>query len=106
MAGLPAGPTDIHRACGSAIVAAAQALDNCVALNTMLNDTDRGFGQAGLAAIFTAGGDPQAATTAALILASFADMTNLAAVARGQQAQPGASNFFYNAARLMGVTPL
>jgi hypothetical protein len=72
----------------------------------MLNDTSRGFGQTNLAALFTAAGDPQAATNAGLVIASFADLTNLNAVAKGQQAQPAASNFFFNAAKLMGTVPL
>jgi hypothetical protein len=100
MAGLSAQAGDVNRACGNAVVALAQALSQCTALNTMLNDTSRGFGQAGLVALGFTSAD------AALLLASFADLTNLAAVASGQQAQPAASNFLFNAAKLMGVTPL
>jgi hypothetical protein len=105
MAGLSAQAGDINRACGNAVVALAQALAACSGLNTMLNDTSRGFGQANLAAMFTAAGDPQGTSNAGLIIASFADLQNLSAVAHGQQAQPAASNFFFNAAKLMGVIP-
>jgi hypothetical protein len=106
MAGLPAGPNDIHRTCGQAVVDLTRALSQCSGLNTMLNDTSRGFGTANLTAIFTAAGDPQASSTAGLIIASFADLQNLYAVAHGQQAQPAASNFFFHAANLMGVNPI
>lgn len=108
MVGLPAGPNDIHRVCGQAVVNLDQALAACSGINTMLNDTSRGFGQTNLAVIFTAAGQAAgpAATDAGLLIASFADLQNLSAVAHGQQAQPAASNFFFNAAKLMGVTPL
>lgn len=100
-AGLPAGVSDLNRALGQAIVNVAQSLDACLALNTMLNDTDRFGGANGLT---TSG--LYVATDSSLVMASFADMANLYKVAHGQQAQPGASDFFFNAKKLMGVIPL
>jgi hypothetical protein len=108
MAGLPAAASDINRVCGNAVLQLAQALSQCSGLNTMLNDTTRGFGSANLAAMYQAAGESagQATTDAGLLISSFADLQNLFAVAHGQQAQAAPSDFFFHAKLLMGTVPL
>jgi len=107
-AGLPALWGDVNRAAGLVVAQLSDALGDAVAFNTMINDTSRGYGSAGLQALAVAGGETsgQATTDAGVIIASFADLANLYKVAHGQQAQPGASDFFFNAKLLMGVKPV
>ena len=99
-AGLNSGLGVLNNTCGTAVLDLAKALAVCNGINTMLNDTGRYNGQAGLIA---AGMSSPGAT---LLIASFADITNLYKVAHGQQAQPGASDFFFNARSLLGPQPM
>jgi hypothetical protein len=109
-AGLPADLLALNRTCGQAVVALAQALDNCVAISTMLGNPQRGFavtgsGDSEVDPLAVAGMSPD---DAALLRNSFFALSLLAQVAYGQTAQQGAeaSNFFFDAQQLMGTTPL
>jgi hypothetical protein len=99
MPGLPATQYDVDRAAGQVVVDLDNALAAVAAFNVMLNDADRFGGQAGLVAL---GYSDVAAT---MLINAFGDMSNLNATARGQRAQPDASDFFFWAKRLKGVTP-
>lgn len=109
-AGLQADSFALNDRLGRAVVTLATALDDVVALNTMLNDGRRFNGSTGLQAAPLA----YSSSDAGLIVAAYSDMANLAAVAHGQAgfqvqigAGPlGASDFFFNARLLMGVQPL
>lgn len=101
-AGLPSDISTLNRVCGQAVVALAQALDNCTGLNAMLSNAERGFSAAELEA---AGMDPDDVAT---LQEGMAALALLAQVAYGQLAQTGAqpSNFFFQAQQLMGCQPL
>ena len=99
-AGLSSGLSVLNNTCGNAVLQLATALATCNGINTMLNDASRYNGQAGLVA---AGMSSPGAT---LLIGSFADITNLYLTAHGQQAQPGASDFFFNARNLLGAQPM
>ena len=98
--GLPSTIADVSAECGRSVVDLVNAMNHCSALNTMLNDADRYGGQAGLVALGASSAD------ATLLIASFADLQNLHLTAHGQRAQAVASDFFFNAKKLMGVNPL
>jgi hypothetical protein len=109
MAGLPVSIDVLDQTFGRAVVTLAQALDTATAVNAMILDANRFNGATGLVA-----NQGYTTTAANLIVASFADLTNLANVARGvtgYQVQIGGgtlgpSNFFFNAQKLMGPVPL
>ena len=98
-AGLSAGTSVLNNTIGNAVLSLAQAVAQCNAVNTMLNDAARFGGQAGLVAAGYTSGD------ATLIMNSFGDLANLYKVAHGQQAT-GASDFFFNAKLLLGTVPM
>lgn len=107
--GLNALGADVNRVCGNAVVDLASALQQCEGINAMLSDADRFNGSTGLQALgFNV-------TEAGLLISSFADIVNFASVGRGKagflvqlpgQSSPGATDFFFNAKKLMGVNPL
>lgn len=101
-AGAAADQVNFNHTIGNAVIALAQALDNCAAINTMLGNAERGFDTAGLLAL----GFTQDDVT--LIQDSFQALALLQQVAYGQIAQSGASpsNFFFQAQQLMGTVPL
>jgi hypothetical protein len=101
-AGLPGDISAVNRLVGNAVLALSQALDQCTAINNMLNNANLPFGTAGLLAL----GFAQADVTT--IQESFAALAELATVAYGTAAQTGAqpTNFFYQAQALLGATPL
>lgn len=109
-AGLNSDSFALNDRLGRAVVTLAGALDDVVALNTMLNDGRRFNGSTGLQAAPLA----YSSSDAGLIVAAYADMANLASVAHGQAgfqvqigaAPLGATDFFFNARLLMGVQPL
>jgi hypothetical protein len=100
-AGLPGSMADINRMCGQGVLDVANSLSRCLAIGVMLNDAQRYGGQAGLVANLGF-----ATADATLLLNAYTDMASLSAVAHGQQAQPGASDFFWNAKLLMGAMPM
>jgi hypothetical protein len=100
MAGLPMTKADLDRVLGNAVVAAAQALGNVVALDAMLNDPARVGGEAGLEAL------AYTPTEAGLVMASYADLTAYAAVGAAGQPAPGPNDYWFHAKLLMGTVPL
>jgi hypothetical protein len=100
---------DLDRIMGSAIKDLAQALDLCADINDMLLDGNRAFTITSDAGAFTSGkltdlgydGDD-----ITLIAQAFGALAQLRLVALGQATVPAASNFFFQAQQLMGVTPL
>ena len=107
MAGLQLSTNTLDQTLGQAVVNLAQALGTANGLFALLNDANRlppVQGQTGAAqGLVQAGYD---LPTATLYVASYTDLANLYKVAHGQQAQPGASDFFFNARKLMGTVPL
>jgi hypothetical protein len=100
-AGAPQDINTFNRAIGSAVIALAQALDQCAAINVMLNNSDRGFTSADLLAL----GYEQADVT--IIQEAFAALALLQQIAYGQAGGTAALNdYFFQAQRLMGTTPL
>lgn len=100
MAGLPQGKADLDRVLGNAVVAAAQALGNVVALNVMLNDPTRIGGAAGLEALSYTPSD------AGLVIASYGDLANYAAVGAAGALPAGPNDYWFHAKLLMGTVPM
>lgn len=110
-AGNPATKTDLDRMMGNAIVGLAQALDLVSGINDMLLNDQRAFtvtisDSAFVSAELSAMGYSDDEIT--LIAEAFSALAGLRQIALGLTAQPGASatNFFFQAQQLMGVTPL
>jgi hypothetical protein len=100
-AGLNADAVTLNRTMGQAVAALAQALDQCAAINVMLNNSNRGFTSAGLLAL----GFVQADVTN--IQEAFAALALLQQIAYGQAAGVAvANNYFFQAQLLLGTTPL
>jgi len=100
-AGLSSDQFALNNQLGRAIVAVAQALDDIVRLNAMLNDADRFGGAAGLAAK-----QGYTSAEAATIMAAFGDLANYASVAHAGMTVPAANDFFFHAKLMMGTIPL
>ena len=100
-AGLQSDQFTVNDRLGRAIVALAQALDDVVALNAMLNDANRFNGATGLQA--NQGYSPADAAT---IMAAFSDLSALASVAHAGQTVPAVNDFFFHAKLMMGAIPL
>lgn len=100
-AGLNSDQFALNDRLGRAIVALAQALDDVVGLNAMLNDANRFNGAAGLVA--TQG---YTSAEAATIMAAFGDLANYAAVGHNALTVPVANDFFFHAKLMMGTVPL
>lgn len=100
-AGLGQTVNDLNRTIGNAVIQLAQALDQCAAINTMLNNSNRGFTTADLLAL----GYVQADVTN--IQESFAALALLQQIAYGQTAGVAEeNNYFFQAQSLMGTIPL
>lgn len=100
-AGAPQDIANFNRTIGNAVIALAQALDQCAAINTMLNNSNRGFTTAGLLAM----GFAQADVTN--IQESFAALALLQQVAYGEVAGVAAqNNYLFQAQQLLGTVPL
>lgn len=108
-AGNSATKLDLDRAMGSAVTTLAQALDQCAGISELLGDASRAFTITNNGGVFTSdkltalGYDADDIT---LIAEAFGALAQLRLVAYGQAAQPAASNFFFQAQQLMGITPL
>jgi hypothetical protein len=100
MAGLLLNVSLIAQDWGQAVFNLADALATVNGINTLIADAGRlpPGGEAGLEAL-----DGMTTTDAGLYVATFGDLANLYKVAHGQQAQPGASDFFFNARQLLGT---
>jgi hypothetical protein len=98
---MPSDLFSLNDRLGRAVVALAQALDDVVALNAMLNDADRFNGAAGLVA-----NQGYTSPDAAAIVAAFGDLANFAAVGHNAATVPVANDFFFHAKLLMGTIPL
>ena len=94
-------PQIIDQNWGQAVVSLAQDLAQCRGIAALINNANRmpPGGSAGL----VAKGYDQA--TADLYVASFTDLQNLYRVAHGLQGTQ-ASDFFFNAKKLMGTIPM
>ena len=110
MAGLMLNPQIINQDWGTAVLTLARALAQCNGIAALIGDTGRNppGGSAGLQAAGLAAAD------ADLMVASFTDIANLYGVAHGVAGfqvkigagNLGASDFFFNARKLMGTVPM
>lgn len=104
--GLAADIGSLNRYCGQAVVALAQALDNCAGIAEMLNNADRGYAVAGTVDPLVVAG--MGTADAANFRSAFDSLYTLQQISVGDVAQSGASpvDYFYIAQTLMGTTPL
>lgn len=112
-AGLDASIQTLNRACGQAVVNLANAIDAVVGINTMLQNAERGFAvvtnqDSSTTDPLTQGDSGMSTDDAAALRNAFFALNLWAQVGFGAIAQPGAeaSNFWFDAQKLMGANPL